>query len=227
MNGLAEKAIYGFHLAAVFHALWDHWTMGLQQVRMPSCTFFSLCRSRLVANLIETSSVCLPASSQLALKRSQGNKTDQMQDRSDDLLYPTRWQNLLSLSPAHSPDIIQIISWNDYGESHYIAPPSGPGSGAQPGSEAWTKGMPHEAFREMTWYFIGRWRDRQPEVGGGALRVWMWYRPHTARMTITGDEVGRPDHADWVSLLLVPSSSSPSPRRDDANDTSGCRTDTT
>lgn len=115
-------------------------------------------------------------------------------DRSDDLLYPTRWSNILSLPASHSPDIVQIISWNDYGESHNIAPVAG----AQPGSEAWTDKMSHEAFREMTYYFIGRWRDRQPEVGG-AMRFWMWYRTHPADMIAPGDRVGRPEHADWVS----------------------------
>jgi hypothetical protein len=124
-------------------------------------------------------------------------------DRSDDLLYPSRWSKLLALPPSHSPDIIQIISWNDYGESHNIAPISG----AQPGSEGWTNEMSHEAFREMTWYFIGRWRDNTPEVGG-AIRVWMWYRTHPARMVAGSDEVGSPEHSDWVSCLFNHFSSS-------------------
>ena len=36
--------------------------------------------------------------------------------RSDDHLYATRWLNILS--PDIDPDFVQIISWNDYGESH-------------------------------------------------------------------------------------------------------------
>lgn len=36
-------------------------------------------------------------------------------------------------------DIVQIVTWNDYGESHYV----GPIKGAQPNSEAWTSGMDH------------------------------------------------------------------------------------
>jgi len=57
--------------------------------------------------------------------------------------------------------------------------------------------MSHEAFREMTWYFIGRWRDRTPEVGS-AIRVWMWYRTHPANLVASSDEVGAPEHAEWV-----------------------------
>lgn len=54
----------------------------------------------------------------------------------------------------------------------------------------------------MTYYFIGQWRDRQPEVGG-ALRLWMWYRTHPAGMVAPEDKVGRPEHADWVSLTYL------------------------
>lgn len=36
-------------------------------------------------------------------------------------------------------DIVQIISWNDFGESHYI----GPINGDQPGSQAWVNGFNH------------------------------------------------------------------------------------
>src|SRR5688500_4058780 len=37
----------------------------------------------------------------------------------NDLWYD-RWTQVLSLDPQ--PEFLQIISWNDYGESHYIGP---------------------------------------------------------------------------------------------------------
>ncbi|KAF5332438.1 hypothetical protein D9758_015130 [Tetrapyrgos nigripes] len=69
---------------------------------------------------------------------------------------------LLSIFPINdSPsnplniDIIQIISWNDYGESHYI----GPIKGAQPvGSEAWTGGMGHAAWLPPTSYYASAFK---------------------------------------------------------------------
>lgn len=36
--------------------------------------------------------------------------------RSDDNLYASRWQQILDSS--FDPELVQIISWNDYGESH-------------------------------------------------------------------------------------------------------------
>ena len=117
-------------------------------------------------------------------------------DRSDDLLLPTRWQQLLELPPRHSPAIVQVISWNDHGESHAIAPVLG----AQPGSEAWTDGMPHDAFREMTRYFARRWKGLAREVEDEVV-CWMWYRPHGRDMDAASDAVGKPDHAEWVSQV--------------------------
>jgi hypothetical protein len=35
--------------------------------------------------------------------------------------------------------MVQVLTWNDYGESHYV----GPIKGAQPNSQAWTDGMNH------------------------------------------------------------------------------------
>jgi hypothetical protein len=72
--------------------------------------------------------------------------------RSDDSLYAERWQQVLD--PKFDPEFVQILSWNDYGESHYI----GPILGAQPGSEAWTHNRDHAAWREMTRYFVQRYK---------------------------------------------------------------------
>jgi glucan endo-1,3-alpha-glucosidase len=37
-------------------------------------------------------------------------------------------------------DVVEVITWNDYGESHYI----GPIEGAQPNSQAWVNGFDHQ-----------------------------------------------------------------------------------
>ncbi|GMK57757.1 hypothetical protein CspeluHIS016_0405910 [Cutaneotrichosporon spelunceum] len=124
--------------------------------------------------------------------------------RSDDLLYPSRWASILAMTAARAPEIVQVISWNDYGESHNIAPVLG----AEPGSQSWTRGMDHVAFREMTGYFTRRWRDGAPEVEDEIV-VWMWYRTHPKGVHAGNDTVGKPDHANWAldlinALILVP-----------------------
>lgn len=117
--------------------------------------------------------------------------------RSDDLLYPSRWAEILALSDKRAPEIVQVISWNDFGESHNIAPVLG----VEPGSEKWTAGMNHVAFREMTRYFAARWRDGAPETEDEIV-VWMWYRTHPKSMTATDDAVGKPENANWVSARV-------------------------
>jgi glucan endo-1,3-alpha-glucosidase len=42
-------------------------------------------------------------------------------------------------------DLVQIISWNDYGESHYI----GPIEGGQPMSQAWVDGNDHTGTHSL------------------------------------------------------------------------------
>lgn len=117
--------------------------------------------------------------------------------RSDDLLYPSRWREILELTPAHSPEMVQVISWNDYGESHAISP----SMGAEPGSRSWTRYMNHVAFREMTSYFGARWRDGAPEVEDEIV-LWAWYRIHGKDAVAHLDQVPRPDNADWAQDLI-------------------------
>lgn len=126
--------------------------------------------------------------------------------RSDDLLLPSRFQQLLDLPPERSPQIIQVISWNDGGESHSIAPPLG----GQPGCSAWTDDMDHVAFREVVRYFADRWRsgdsgkgsDGADNVPADKVQVWAWYRTHPAKAIATNDPVGRPRNADWASNVF-------------------------
>lgn len=122
-----------------------------------------------------------------------------LKDRSDDLLLPSRFLSLLSLPNSRSPSIVQLISMNDYGESHNLFPVMG----AQPGSEAWTSGMDHEGLRWISKYFLQRWRDGKGEVEGvEKVKLVLWYRTKPAVMEAE-DSVGKPRNADWVSPVTA------------------------
>ncbi|PPQ79164.1 hypothetical protein CVT25_002792 [Psilocybe cyanescens] len=125
--------------------------------------------------------------------------------RGDDWLYARRWEQLISM--RNNIDIAQIISWNgkhvppsllyqnysdecllDYGESHYI----GPIKGAQPNSQAWVNGYPHEAWLPLTQYYAKAFQTgTYPTITKD--RVFMWARPHPKEAT-AGDSVPRPDN---------------------------------
>ncbi len=52
-----------------------------------------------------------------------------------DLLWYNRWAEILQLAPQY----VEIISWNDYGESHYVGPLSSPHS--DDGNSKWVNDM--------------------------------------------------------------------------------------
>ncbi|KAH9965400.1 glycoside hydrolase family 71 protein [Russula dissimulans] len=107
--------------------------------------------------------------------------------RGDDWLLVRRWEHLLA--HRNAIDIVQVISWNDYGESHYIAPVRG----AQPNSQAWVDGFPHTPWLVLNAYFARAFKEgRMPPIE--CDKVFIWARPHPKNATAP-DPVPRP--RDW------------------------------
>ncbi|KAI0657744.1 glycoside hydrolase family 71 protein [Cubamyces menziesii] len=122
--------------------------------------------------------------------------------RGDDWLYVRRWEQLIET--RDQIDIVQIISWNDFGESHYI----GPIKGAQPNSHAWVDGFPHTAWLDLTRYFARAFKvGAYPPIERD--RIYMWARPHLREADAVDDPVGRPKHWQltddtiWVVILAT------------------------
>lgn len=113
---------------------------------------------------------------------------------SDDNLYVKRWSQILD--PSFHTDFVQIISWNDYGESHYIAPILG----AQPGSESWTDGMEHDGWFEMTKWFVRRYKGL-PNDQKEKVKVYLTYRTQPTAIE-TEDAVRRPERAEMAHDLI-------------------------
>ncbi|TFY66719.1 hypothetical protein EVG20_g4369 [Dentipellis fragilis] len=104
----------------------------------------------------------------------------------DSHLYPTRWESLINT--RDQIDLVEIATWNDYGESHYI----GPIEGAQPNSQAWTNGMNHTGWLDMTKYYAEAFKTgAYPPVTEDKL--YMWSRPHS-RDANAPDPVGKPSN---------------------------------
>ncbi|KAH9935091.1 glycoside hydrolase family 71 protein [Epithele typhae] len=122
--------------------------------------------------------------------------------RGDDWLYVRRWEQLVAA--RDTVDIVQIVSWNDFGESHYI----GPIKGAQPKSESWVDGFPHTAWLHLTRSFARAFKTgTYPTVERD--EIYMWARPHLKHADATHDEAGRPekwqltDDKFWVVVLAT------------------------
>ncbi|KAL4266081.1 Glycoside hydrolase family 71 [Pleurotus pulmonarius] len=120
--------------------------------------------------------------------------------RGDDWLFLRRWNQLIAARDRI--DIVQIISWNDYGESHYI----GPIKGAQPNSQAWVDGFDHLPWLKLSGYFARAFKEGvYPSIEED--QIYMWARPHPKDAEAADDNVPRPrnweltDDTFWVVVL--------------------------
>jgi glucan endo-1,3-alpha-glucosidase len=107
----------------------------------------------------------------------------------DSHLYPTRWENLVGL--RDQVDIVELVTWNDYGESHYLKDPTA--ADAQPNSQAWVTGFSHAGWLDMTAYYAAAFKTgAYPAVRTD--KVYVWARPH-AHGAQAPDPVGAPANA--------------------------------
>lgn len=90
-----------------------------------------------------------------------------------DLLWYNRWNEILALKPR----FIEIITWNDYGESHYIGPLKS--KHYDDGNSKWTNDMPHSGWLDMSKPYIAAFKagasDVKPYITEEELIY--WYRP--------------------------------------------------
>jgi len=104
--------------------------------------------------------------------------------RSDDWLLATRLEQLVQM--RNQVEIAEIISWNDYGESHYI----GPIRVDQPMSQGWTNGMPHTAWLSLISYYAPAFKTGAYPAASDNL--WLWSRPHPRGATPTAPTAPQP-----------------------------------
>lgn len=90
-----------------------------------------------------------------------------------DLLWFNRWNEVL----LQSPSFVEIITWNDYGESHYIGPLSSPHY--DDGASKWVNDMPHDGFRDLAKPYIAAYKAGAKSVDPYIEedQIVYWYRP--------------------------------------------------
>lgn len=125
---------------------------------------------------------------------------------SDFHLYATKWENLLKSDVYPKIDLIEITTWNDFGESSYISPIKGD---MPPTTRNWVDGMDHTGWLKLTKYYA-QWFKTGSAPALTQDSIVMWARPQSVKATV-GDPVGRPRDYQLVRLLSPPSSPS-SPR---------------
>ncbi|CAD0091638.1 unnamed protein product [Aureobasidium vineae] len=100
--------------------------------------------------------------------------------RGDDLWFD-RWNQVMSVQP----DFVEILTWNDWGESHYIAPLDNrqwglfsAGNGNAPYNYA--EGMPHDGWRQFLPYVIDMYKNGRASISTEGLVAWYRKSPGSA-----------------------------------------------
>ncbi|KAI0372120.1 glycoside hydrolase [Pilatotrama ljubarskyi] len=114
----------------------------------------------------------------------------------DDHLYVRRWETIIE--NRDKVDIVQLLTWNDFGESHYIGPIEG---NLPTGVDAWTTGFDHQGFLEITGYFAEWFKTgSQPAITKDQLL--MWARPHPKHAQPSSDPLPPPTNFELTQDQL-------------------------
>ncbi|KAI0408495.1 glycoside hydrolase family 71 protein [Xylaria palmicola] len=98
---------------------------------------------------------------------------------SSDSLWFDRWKQVFDIKPEY----IEIITWNDYGESSYINAPIN--HQIVSGAETYVNGFDHTAFRFVLPYFISAYKAGNTNVAVPSEGAVAWYR--TTPKAVCGD----------------------------------------
>ncbi|MCJ1224641.1 hypothetical protein MMC12_001286 [Toensbergia leucococca] len=90
-----------------------------------------------------------------------------------DGLWSTRWEQVIALQP----ELVEIITWNDYGESHYIGPVRA--QGIPESASRYVDNMPHDHWRDLLPFYIAAYKNASaPAIT--ADKVVFYHRPNPA-----------------------------------------------
>ncbi|KAF9258841.1 glycoside hydrolase family 71 protein [Marasmius fiardii PR-910] len=113
-----------------------------------------------------------------------------------DQLWKYRWEQAIN---DVKPDIVEIITWNDYGESHYIADIN-PKVNLGDLAPKYVLGFEHGAWRTVAQYYISWFKSgHQPTITED--KVVFWYRAYPKNTQCA--EGDRPRNADYPADAVM------------------------
>ncbi|KAG0141631.1 hypothetical protein CROQUDRAFT_51455 [Cronartium quercuum f. sp. fusiforme G11] len=107
--------------------------------------------------------------------------------------YAKRWAQAIELGS----NFVQVSTWNDYGESHYIGPRPH-STQLEPATTSWVNAANHLPWARITKQYIQMYKTGKVTNEESDLIIWE-YRQHPKAAVATKDAVGRPANADWLS----------------------------
>ncbi|KAG8688646.1 hypothetical protein FRC08_011317 [Ceratobasidium sp. 394] len=117
--------------------------------------------------------------------------------RGDNFMYRGRWDQLIQ-NRASLP-FVEIGSWNDYGESHYI----GPLTGSIPANTNYVNAnTDHSAWTDLTFYYATWFKlGTAPTIAHDKVYLWARSQPKNSNVC-NSDGIGSVQNADWADELL-------------------------
>lgn len=112
-------------------------------------------------------------------------------------LWVDRWNQILQL--GDKLQFIEIVTWNDYGESHYIGPFDTPHT--DDGASKWASGVPHTAMLDVARPYIAAFKAGATTPAVDTEGLVYWYRPHlkTAECDSTDNCGSKPTGWEFVA----------------------------
>lgn len=127
-----------------------------------------------------------------------------------DWLWNTRWDQVLQLAPQ----FVEIVTWNDFGESHYIGPlhPDNPSvyAGGDTGAVQWVTGMTHDAWRDVAAPYIKAYKAGASSPTVETEELVYYYRP-SPKDAACSDSVAQPTGYDFDDDLVFVTALTTSP----------------
>ncbi|KAJ7050679.1 glycoside hydrolase family 71 protein [Mycena amicta] len=108
-------------------------------------------------------------------------------------LITDRWPQVLEIQPA----LVELVTWNDFGESHYISDSEPDHS--DDGSSAWATGYPHAGWRIITKAYIAAYKSGASAPVVTQDQVVYWYRGFPKNTPCSNDTLGIPQGIDLLS----------------------------
>jgi glucan endo-1,3-alpha-glucosidase len=105
-----------------------------------------------------------------------------------DSLWYDRWQQLIF---DIQPPMIEIITWNDWGESSYIGTIDPDSADLPSGSPAYVDGFPHTSWLSTLPYFLSYYKTGVAPTVNQDVVVY-WYRPFLKASVASKDPYGSP-----------------------------------
>ncbi|KAH8928031.1 glycoside hydrolase family 71 protein [Atractiella rhizophila] len=120
-----------------------------------------------------------------------------------DYLWTQRWEQVLSVQPQ----FVEVLTWNDFGESHYIGPlhPEKPEvyapNGQDNGAKKWVTGMDHTAWQDVMVPYINAFKagSTTPSVSSDEL---VYYYRTSPKDASCSDPVPKPTGYQYDGDLI-------------------------